>query len=110
MKVSQTFYLSMSLVMAAAIVGGFSRTVPHDFGTPPLPLLLHVHGAVFTLWVLLFVAQPAFIVRGSIRLHRRLGWIGAGLAAAMMAMGVAATLFSIRHHFIPPSSRRRCSW
>lgn len=102
-EVGQSFYLVMSLVMAAVFVGGFSRTVPGDFlATPPMPLLLHVHGAVFTLWVLLLVAQPAFIVRGSVRLHRRLGWAGAGLAAAMVVMGMAATLFSIRHNFIPP--------
>lgn len=106
--VRQSFYLWMSLAMAAVIVGGFSRTVPGDFlDTPALPLLLHVHGAIFTLWVLLLVVQPALVVRGSIHLHRRLGWAGAGLATAMVAMGIAATLFSIRYHavpsFFPPS-------
>ncbi|UAK24394.1 hypothetical protein [Sphingomonas nostoxanthinifaciens] len=100
--VSQSFYLWISLAMAAVIVGGFSTTVPGDFtDTPALPLLLHIHGMVFTLWVLLFVAQPAFIARGSLRLHRRLGWVGAGLAAAMVVMGVAATLFAIGHHAVP---------
>lgn len=100
--VSQSFYVWISLAMAAVIVGGFSGTVPGDFlGTPGLPLLLHVHGAVFTLWVVLFVAQPALVARGSIRLHRRIGWAGAGLAVAMGVMGVAATLFAIRHHAVP---------
>lgn len=102
-QVEDTFYLWISLVMAAVIIGGFARTVPGDFlDTPRLPLLLHVHGAVFTLWVLLFVAQPAFIARGSIRLHRRIGWVGVGLASAMTVMGAAATLFAIRLHAIPP--------
>ncbi|MDB5685480.1 MAG: hypothetical protein JWR77_69 [Rhizorhabdus sp.] len=100
--VGRSFYLIMSLVMAAVIVAGFSNTVPEDFThNPGLPLLLHVHGAVFTLWVFLFVAQPAFIARGSIQLHRKIGWIGAGLAAAMVIMGVAATLFAIRYDFVP---------
>ena len=88
--------------MALVIVAGFSTTVPDDFThTPGLPLLLHIHGAVFTLWVLLFVAQPAFIARGSLKLHRQIGWVGAGLAAAMVTMGFAATLFAIRFHFVP---------
>jgi len=101
--VGRSFYLGLSLAMAAVFVGGFSRTVPGDFlDTPALPLLLHVHGAVFTVWVLLFVAQPALIARGSIRLHRRIGWAGAGLAAAMVVMGIAATLFAIHHHAVPP--------
>lgn len=102
-EVSRAFYLWISLTMAAVFVGGFSGTVPKDFlGTPALPLLLHVHGAIFTLWVVLFVAQPAFIARGSLRLHRRVGWAGTGLAVAMVVMGVAATLFSIHHHAVPP--------
>ena len=98
----QSFYLGMSLVMAAVIIAGFSQTVPGDFtDTPALPFLLHVHGAVFTLWVLLFVAQPAFITRGSRELHKRVGWIGAILAGMMVIMGVAATLFAIRYGFVP---------
>jgi uncharacterized membrane protein YozB (DUF420 family) len=100
--VGRPFYLLMSLAMAAVIVGGFAHTVPGDFASRPgLPLLLHVHGAVFTLWVVLFVAQPAFIARGSVALHRRIGWVGAGLAAAMLVMGVAATLYAIRYDFVP---------
>lgn len=96
------FYLVMSLAMAAVIVAGFAQTVPDDFTEQPgLPLLLHVHGAVFTLWVLLFVAQPAFIARGSRALHYRIGMVGACLAAAMLIMGVAATLYAVRYHMIP---------
>lgn len=92
-KVNNRFYLFMALAMTAVIVGGFSQTVPNDFlTTPGLPLLLHVHGMVFTCWVLLFVAQPAFVANGSMALHRKLGWVGAGLAAAMVVMGIAATL------------------
>jgi hypothetical protein len=102
-SVGRRFYLIMSLLMAAVFIGGFSQTVPSDFApTPGLPLLLHVHGAVFTLWVLVFVAQPAFIARGSIKLHRQIGMVGAALAGAMVIMGVAATLFAIRYHLVPP--------
>ena len=101
-RVGRPFYLMMSLAMAAVIVGGFSRTVPNDFAsTPGLPLLLHVHGAVFTLWVLVFVSQPAFIARGSIALHRKIGWLGAALALAMLVMGTAATIYAIRYDFVP---------
>lgn len=97
------FYLIISLAMAAVFVAGFSRTVPGDFApSPGLPLLLHVHGAVFTLWVLLFVAQPTFIARGSLALHRKVGMLGAFLAAAMVVMGLAATVFAINVNRVPP--------
>jgi uncharacterized membrane protein YozB (DUF420 family) len=97
----------MSLAMAAVIIAGFSKTVPDDFTAgSKFPLLLAIHGTVFTLWIVLFVAQPAIVARGSLKLHRRIGWIGAALAFAMVVMGVAATLFAIRFNaapsFFPP--------
>ncbi len=102
-SVGRRFYLIMSLLMAAVFVAGFSQTVPGDFATPGFPLLLTVHGTVFTLWVLLFVAQPTFVARGSLKLHRQMGMVGAGLAAAMVVMGWAATLLAIKAHTVPPS-------
>ncbi len=101
-RVGRSFYLVMSLVLAAIVTYGFSHTVPGDFADPGLPPLLWLHAAVFVAWVLLFVAQPSFVARGSIALHRRLGWIGAGLAAAMVAMGGMAILFALRADTIPP--------
>ncbi|MBQ1540472.1 MAG: hypothetical protein IIZ63_00595 [Caulobacteraceae bacterium] len=100
--VGRLFYLGWALIMAAIIVAGFSQTVPEDFAPKPgLPLLLHVHGAVFTAWVALMVAQPALVSAGDVRRHRQLGVAGAVLAGAMVIMGVAATLFSIGHHRVP---------
>ena len=101
-QVGRRFYLIMALAMAAVFVAGFSTTVPGDFApSPGLPLLLHIHGAVFTCWVLVFVAQPAFIARGSLKLHRKVGMFGAVLAAAMVVMGLAATFYAVRYHLVP---------
>lgn len=101
-KVGRRFYLIISLLMAAVFVGGFGQTVPGDFTHKPgLPLLLHVHGAVFTLWVLVFVAQPAFVAHGSLKWHRQVGMAGAWLAGLMVIMGLAATVFAIRYKFTP---------
>ena len=101
--VGRRFYLIMAIVIGAVIVAGFSRTVPDALTTPPgLPLLLHVHGAVFLSWLVLFVAQPALAIRGSLKLHRQLGGFGAVLAALMVVMGLAATVFAIHTHIVPP--------
>ncbi len=101
-EVGRAFYLVWSLAMVAIFLAGFSQTVPGDFAPAPgLPLLLHVHGAVFTCWVVLMIAQPALVTAGDIRRHRQLGIAGAVLAGAMVIMGVAATLFSIGHHRVP---------
>jgi hypothetical protein len=96
------FYLTLSLVMAAVLIGGFSRTVPHALSaSPSLPLLLFIHGAIFSLWVVLLVVQPALIFAGSIRLHRRVGMAGAVLAAAMVVMGLGATFLAIHDNLVP---------
>lgn len=102
-EVGRRFYLAYSLLMIAVIVAGFSQTVPGDFKAPGIPFLLYVHGAVFTLWVALAVAQPALVVAGDIRRHRQLGYLGAGLAAAMVVMALTATVVAIRQHFVPTS-------
>jgi hypothetical protein len=100
-SVGRRFYLIMSLLMAAVFVGGFGQTVPDDFAPPGLPLLFQLHGAVFTCWVLVFVAQPAFVARGSMKLHRQVGMAGAWLAGLMVIMGLAATIFAFRYHRVP---------
>jgi hypothetical protein len=101
--VGRRFYLIMAVFMAAIIIAGFSRTAPSAIMTPPgLPLLLHIHGFVFLSWLVLFVAQPALAISGSLKLHRKLGWAGAVLAALMVIMGIAATVFAIHTHIVPP--------
>lgn len=95
------FFLIMSLVLAGIAVLGFSRTIPSDLETPGFPVLLWVHAAVFTSWVVLFVAQPALVMTGSLRGHRILGWVGAGLACAMVALGAIAVLMGLISDHVP---------
>ena len=86
------FYLSMAIASAAGIFLGFARTfyLKTYFATPALPLVLHLHGAVFTSWILFFVAQTALIADGRVQVHRRLGYAGAFLAGAVVVLGVTA--------------------
>ncbi len=67
-------------------------------------MLLHVHGIVFSAWVSLFLIQTLLIARGSRRLHQQFGWIGAGLAAAMVILVTAAVIEQLRrvNGFPPP--------
>ncbi|CAN5141502.1 hypothetical protein BH10PSE13_BH10PSE13_06620 [soil metagenome] len=96
------FFIVMSFAMAFVIAAGFSQTVPKDFGTPGIALLLHVHGMIFTLWVLLAVVQPLLIGRGIVVQHRRMGWIGTVLAAAVVVAGFFAVIHSIRTDSMTP--------
>jgi hypothetical protein len=92
------FFAGMSVAVAATVAGGFAPTyyLKPLFGTPALPLSIHIHGALFTTWVLLFVAQTSLVAANRTDLHKRLGIVGAVLAAAMVVSGTFVAIDSAR--------------
>ena len=60
-----------------------------------LPLSVYIHASLGVGWCLLAIAQPWLIGVRERALHRRLGWIGAALAAAMVVTGVQAAVGSV---------------
>ena len=86
------FFSGMTLLMTGTVVLGFWPTY---FGagmlTAPLPsTLVHVHGAAFTVWMILLLVQVALISAKKVKVHRTLGMAGFGLAVAMVVLGVLA--------------------
>lgn len=92
------FYFCMSLVIAGLVVWGFSRTVDKNLfhAHPPRPLLLWIHGAAFSTWVVFFIAQSALVRVRQVSVHRLLGWFGAGLAATMVVLGFTIAVVMAR--------------
>ena len=88
----------MSLVMAGLVVWGFSRTVDASLfhAKPARPLLLWMHGASVSTWVLFFIAQSALIRVRKVSVHRTLGWFGAGLATVMVGLGLTIAVVMTR--------------
>lgn len=95
---SRYFYLCMSLVLAALVISGFSRTVTANLfhANPPRPLLLWIHGAAFSTWVVFFIAQSALVRARKVSVHRLLGRFGAGLAAVMVVLGFTIAVVMTR--------------
>jgi hypothetical protein len=94
-----TFFRGMSLFVAAVVFVGFARTyyLGAFFDAKPLPApVVHVHGLAFTCWIVLLVVQTSLAGAGRIRLHRRLGLIGLGLAPVMVILGVAVAIEMLR--------------
>jgi hypothetical protein len=87
--VEKYFYFAMSLLIAAIVVIGFSRTVNQNLFHPaiPRPFLLWIHGAAFSGWVGFYIFQSALVRSHNVKLHRQLGWIGVGLGALMVPLG-----------------------
>ena len=101
-QVGRSFYLVMSLVLAGVVALGFSHTVPGDLTTPGFPAVLWLHAGVFGAWVLLFMVQPSLALRGSLSLHRRLGWFGLVLGCAMVLLGALAVMHALWAGTLPP--------
>lgn len=90
----RALYLGATLVFLVLVAWVFARTyyLKVWFGTPTLPALLHVHGAVMSGWVVLLAAQSGLIAARRVGWHRRLGAFGACWAVLVVIMGSATTV------------------
>lgn len=99
----QAFYRRMAVGIAVFILFGFMQFSARGFvNFGAIPIWVHVHALVFVGWLALFVAQNVLAERGSLALHRQLGWTGAALAAVMVAAGSFASIKAIELGRQPP--------
>jgi hypothetical protein len=59
-------------------------------------VLLWFHGAAFTAWIGLYIAQSALVRLHRVSVHRALGWFGAALAASMVISGFLVSVVMMR--------------
>lgn len=99
-RVTSRFYLIAALVMFAAAFLGFAPTfylralTPAEklATAPPLAASGYLHGIAMTAWYLLFIAQAWLAASRRMDLHRRLGWTGLPVAAAVVVTGAYVSL------------------
>jgi hypothetical protein len=99
------FFTGMALAAALTVFIGFARTyyLRSVFDGPAVPTpLVHLHGVVFTAWILVFVAQTSLVAAGRTDLHRRLGLIAAGLVVVLLAVGWLTAIEAARRGVTPP--------
>lgn len=98
------FYLAMGLLAAATVFAGFARSyfLKDLFGAPPLRPFLHLHGLLFSSWIVLFVVQTRLVAARRVDVHRRLGIVGGLLALSMLVVGFLAAVSSAQRGFTPP--------
>jgi hypothetical protein len=78
---------------------GFSRTfyLKPLFDKPAMPRgIYYVHGAIMTVWVLLFVLQTWLVLAKKTKLHRKLSTAGVVVAIAALVSGVWAAVLSAK--------------
>jgi hypothetical protein len=97
------FFSVMPFVMMAMVLYGFARTYfLAGMVAAPLPnKLIHVHGAVFTSWMILLIVQTALVSTRHVKWHMKLGLLGFGLAVAMVLLGTVAAVDALRRGQAP---------
>ena len=104
------FYGTMSAVLALTVFAGFGPTYYLRLfsGGPqatvsggPFSPIVHLHGALFTAWVLLFLVQTTLVAARRVAVHRRLGVAGAVLAFAMIVTGTLTAIGTARRGAAP---------
>jgi len=88
------FYSGMAVLLCVCVYIGFSPTYFRaGMLRAPLPSpILHVHGAVFVLWMLLFTVQAALISARRVKWHRSFGIFAFCLPPIMIVLGVIAAV------------------
>ena len=102
-KSDRIFFSTMIVALWATVLYGFAKTYfLAGMVAAPLPnRLIHIHGAAFTLWMVLLVVQSALISAKKVAWHRTLGMAGMGLAMAMVVLGVLAANDALRRGATP---------
>lgn len=104
----RVFFTAMTASMALIVFTGFARTyylrplIPLSSLPGPLTPLIHVHGVVFTAWMVLLVMQARLVARRNLTLHRRIGLSSIPLAILLVGVGTVTALQAVLRGVAPP--------
>ena len=98
------FFSVTAGIMLVLVAVGFARTYfLAGFVQAHLPaLIIHIHGAAFTLWILLLVTQTSLVSAHRVDIHRKLGLGGFVLACLMLILGFLAATNALSRGVRPP--------
>jgi hypothetical protein len=97
-RAERNFFSGMAVAILLVALAGFARSYylrsffPVPASDPGLTPLIHLHGILFTGWLLLLLAQARLVAARRIDLHRKLGMAGVALAALLVVIGTLTAL------------------
>jgi hypothetical protein len=94
-------YSYAALAVAVLVFAGFARSyyLRAFLSARQLTPLAHVHGALMTGWIVLFLTQALLITKRRVAVHRRLGVLGAALAAVIVIVASLTVAAAIHRRF-----------
>ncbi|MEO8104420.1 MAG: hypothetical protein ABI790_18035 [Betaproteobacteria bacterium] len=107
-RAERNFFSGMAAAIIVLALAGFARTYFLRPVLPPLTPalqeltpLIHLHGVLFTAWVVFFFMQARLVAAARIDLHRRLGMAGAAMAALLVVVGTMTALQAVGRGVAP---------
>jgi FtsH-binding integral membrane protein len=103
-KYDHVFFSAMALLLLGSVFLGFAHSyyLAGVFRAPLPSAIIHVHGALFSSWILFLLAQTTLVAAGRTDIHRRIGMAGFLLACLMVIVGVWAGTNALARNFAPP--------
>src|SRR5215472_7519011 len=95
------FFCCMAILILAIVFIGFAQTyyLAGMFRAHLPTVLIHVHGALMTCWILLFIVQVALVSAKRVDWHMRLGILGMVLAGLIVPIALATLIQTVRHRY-----------
>jgi hypothetical protein len=95
-------------ILWIGMIAGFGVDIPVVLKfIPPPPRIIWVHGAVFSMWMVLLTAQVLLVLRDRVAWHRTFGWSAVAWAGLMAVMGpwaaIAVQVALLNTKFADPS-------
>ncbi len=89
-RYDRQFFMTMVILLTAVVAIGFAPTyyLAGGFRAPLPGPIVHIHGAVFTSWMLLLLVQTGLVSAKKVQWHRKLGVAGFILACLMVVMAI----------------------
>jgi hypothetical protein len=93
------FYVGAGVFAILLACAGFGPSlIDQSRRNAPITPLLIAHGAAALAWLVLFLTQAALVASRRVAVHRRIGWVGLLLAAAMIVLGFYTSIDSSRRY------------
>jgi hypothetical protein len=98
LRTPRSFHVRMAWLCAAVGLAGFAPSYwgPLLAGTIAVPAIVHLHAVVFYGWLALMVVQAHLAAAGRLARHRELGVFGVSVATAMVFVGTATAVDSMK--------------
>ncbi len=96
------FFVGMAILFPVIVFLGFFPSYQSlNAGALEVHWITHIHSAVMTTWILLFLSQTILAATGNLKIHRRLGLISVVLGVLVfLVMGIVSFNIVIVNH--PP--------